>query len=299
MISLLMPTLARPAAARRFLESVAARSRNLDRVEVVIYADDDDPGSHDLAFEGVSVTRIIGPSTTMGAFNTACLERARGQIVMLVNDDVLIRTDGWDERLLELDARYGDGVYLAYGNDLFKGDRISTFPILSRRTCELLVAPYPPVYRGGLIDYHLFDIFKRLQKLGHDRIRYEKDLVFEHLHYRTGKMPYDGTYDRRSRFGDDSTFLALRACRQAAAERLAAAIAGDPVPSWEPRWPAARRPANLTAAVAEFSTAFLADRALPVRWRLFLFTWYCGRYVASREREVAAEAAERPVRIKG
>jgi hypothetical protein len=281
-ISLLMPTRARVPMALRFLESVAARTHDLDHIEVVMYVDDDDPASHELRHDGVTVTHIIGPSTTMGAFNMACLERSRGRIIVLVNDDVVMRTDGWDDRVRELDRQFEDGIYLAYGDDLFKGKRISTFPILSRRACDVLVTPYPRVYKGGLIDYHLFDIFKRLEKRGHHRIRFLQSVIFEHMHYRTGKTAYDGTYGRRGRWDDDATFLALGGVRQAAADRLAAAIAGDGLPDWAPDWPTGHQPATLTAAVAVFARAFLADRGLPTRWRAFLFTWYCGRYVAAR-----------------
>src|SRR6185436_8988240 len=100
-------------------------------------------------------------------------------------------------------AQFPDGIYFGYGNDLFKGARIGTFPILSRRTCDLLVSPYPEAFRGGLIDYHLFDVFKRLERLGYPRIRYQPELILEHMHYRTGKTPYDATYSRRGRWDDD------------------------------------------------------------------------------------------------
>lgn len=35
------------------------------------------------------------------------------------------------------------------------------------------------------------------------------DVVFEHLHYRTGKAACDETYKRRGRFEDDPTFIAM------------------------------------------------------------------------------------------
>jgi hypothetical protein len=282
-ISLLMPTRGRPAKARRFLDSVAAHTSRLDTIEVVTYVDEDDPESHELQHDRVRLTKIIGPSTTMGAHNLACLHRASGQIIVLVNDDVVIRTSGWDERLREADRRFADRIYLAYGNDLFKRQRIATFPILSRRACQILGEPYSAAYKGGLIDYHLFDIFKRLERLGHSRIAYLSSVVFEHLHYRTGKAPYDDTYRRRGRWDDDPTFMMLAGDRQASAERLADAIGG---PVTRPRarvTPPHGCPETTAAAIRLFAQAFLADSGLPVGWRVFLFTWYCGRFVASRQ----------------
>ncbi|MCH7651437.1 MAG: hypothetical protein IIA63_09820, partial [Nitrospinae bacterium] len=54
--------------------------------------------------------------------------------------------------------------------------------------------PFRVSFFGGFIDYHLMDIFKRLQVLGEDRVVYLKDTVIEHLHYRYGKSEVDATY---------------------------------------------------------------------------------------------------------
>lgn len=43
-----------------------------------------------------------------------------------------------------------------------------SIPILSRETCKVLTHPFPDVYQGGFIDYHIMDIFKRLQVLGEE-----------------------------------------------------------------------------------------------------------------------------------
>ena len=281
-ISLLLPTLGRPVLARNFLQTVVEQTENLDDVEVILYVNDDDPTSQNLDDERINLTRIIGPPATMGTYNTSCLEHSQGRVLVLVNDDILIRTRSWDRILLELDAEFEDGIYLAYGNDLFKKEKVSTFPILSRRTCEILITPYPKQYRGGLIDYHLFDIFMRLQKLGHDRIRYLAGVIFEHIHYRTGKMTLDATYTRRGRWDDDATFIGLRNLRDLSAQRLLAAIENRKLPE-TPQGPLTdSSPSNFLRAVFDYYRAFLCDGALPMRWRSFLFAWYCGRYLARK-----------------
>ena len=119
-ISLLLPTRGRPALVERFFQSVVEMTAHPERVEVVLYIDEDDCGSHHLDCPGIRVTKIIGPRMTMGAYNAACLEKATGSIIMLVNDDMVIRTKGWDERIVALDGSFPDGIYLVYGNDLLK-----------------------------------------------------------------------------------------------------------------------------------------------------------------------------------
>jgi hypothetical protein len=168
-------------------------------------------------------------------------------------------------------AAMQDRVYLAYPNDLFKGRGLSAFPILSRAACQMLGEPFPRAYRGAFIDYHLLDIFKRLERRGHPRLIYLEDVVFEHMHYRTGKGDFDEIYGKRDRFGDDDTFLRMRDERNAAAARLLAAIEGEEAP--RPTVAAAPTPPELLQVS-------LLDRELPASWRLRLFLWFVARSLA-------------------
>jgi ABC-type polysaccharide/polyol phosphate transport system ATPase subunit len=272
-ISVLLPTRRRPELLRRFLESVLACSERSDLVEVVVYADEDDRPSQHSEVEGLEVRTIVGPRVSMGEYNTACFEASRGDIVVLGNDDVVIQTRGWDRKLREMDATVDDRIYLAYPNDLFKGRDLSAFPILSRRTCHLLERPFPREYRGAFIDYHLLDIFKRLERRGHQRLIYLEDVVFEHMHYRTGKGDYDEIYRKRRRFGDDDTFLRMRDERDAAARQLLTAIEGNT---------ARRESAAPAPTPARLLNVTLLDRGLPLSWRLRLYLWFLARNLARR-----------------
>lgn len=283
-ISLLLPTRGRRSLVERFFRSIAETTFHKDKVEVVLYADDDDVDSHHLDSDVVRVTRIIGPRASMGTYNSVCYGAATGDIIILVNDDMVIRTRGWDEKVIGFDANIPDGIYLAYGNDLFKEGNVCTFPILSRRACELLVEPYPKEYQGAFIDYHLFDVFKRLQCAGFDRIRYMDDVVFEHLHYRAGKAPFDETYGSRGRFADDQTFLALIHSRQQSADRLLGILRGDEsLPVCRPGRSSMEMASDtLFEAIVMFTRDLLFDRGLPLRWRSYLWVWFIGRYMAGR-----------------
>jgi hypothetical protein len=183
----------------------------------------------------------------------------------------VIQTRGWDRKVREMHAAMQDRVYLAYPNDLFKGRGLSAFPILSRAACQLLGEPFPRAYRGAFIDYHLLDIFKRLERHGHSRLIYLEDVVFEHMHYRTGKGDYDEVYGKRDRFGDDDTFLRMRDARDAAARRLLAAIEGES---------ARRPPAAAAPTPPDLLRVSLLDRELPFAWRLRLFFWFVARRLA-------------------
>lgn len=283
-ISLLLPTRGRPELAKRFLQSVAEQSAFPQDVETIIYADEDDVESHAIDYPGLDIKRLVGPRRTMGYYNSACLEASTGEIIVLVNDDMVIRTRGWDERLRKLDDSVSDGIYLAYGNDLFKKGDLCTFPILSRKACEVLQQPYHHAYRGAFIDYHLMDIFKRLEHAGHRRIFYLEDVVFEHLHYRTGKAEMDATYKARGRFDDDMLFIGLAEVRKASLVLLLDAIKGEGRAQGKalPVFEEMKKPGNPLLAAIQFGRIFLRDADLPLRWRLFMWWWFCARNIASR-----------------
>jgi hypothetical protein len=294
-ISLLMPTRGRVELARRFFDSVARCTARRDLVEIVLYVDEDDHDSHGLASTELSVSTIVGPRASMGVYNTACLQRSTGDIIMLANDDMVMLTEGWDERVRAVHAATQDRIYLAYGNDMLKGRKLCTFPILSRETCELLGEPFPRAYRGAFIDYHLFDVFKRLKHAGMDRIRYMPDVLFEHRHYRTGKAVIDATYLQRGRFDDDAVFFELADMRAQAMRTLAAAIAGAAAPALPgSRAAAPRPPSNVLLAGLFYTRHLLLNGALPLGWRTFLWAWFLARHVvsaASAKRAASSPAA--------
>lgn len=283
MISLLLPTRGRPGLVTRLFDSIAKNTYHLDQVEVVLYVDEDDLESHDLNSVDFRVIRIIGPALSMGGYNSACLNKAQGDVLILANDDMVIRTPGWDDRVRALNVEFEGHIYLGYANDLFKKSRFCTFPIISRRTCELLGNPYPAAYQRFFIDVHLFDIFKRLQYAGFDCIRFCDDLVFEHFHYNNCKAPYDETYHRgrNGRFADDLTYIALTAMRSAAAKRLLSVIRNERIVVVDDAVQQDIVPTDIISSVCFFSRRFLLDAELPYRWRLFLFYWFIGRYLAA------------------
>jgi glycosyltransferase involved in cell wall biosynthesis len=285
-ISLLLPTRGRPNLVERFLRSVAAQSARPELIEVILCVDDDDVESHGIVFNELALKLVIGPRRTMGAYNAECLRHASGEITIAVNDDIVVRTKGWDEKVRELDARYPDGVYLGYGNDLFKGPKLCTFPILSRQTCSLLAEPYPAIYKGAFIDVHLMDIFRRLEKRGCARICYAADIVFEHVHYRNNPEALDATYSERSRFGDDMTFIALAGARRLEADRLSALVSGGSPETLRYPEQGPIEPSSLIGIVPLCARKFLLDFDLPLGWRTHLFVWMIARYYFSLLRRI-------------
>ena len=278
-ISLLLPTRGRPRLVRRLFDSVARCTDRLEDLEVILYLDDDDETGQEISDDRFNLIKIIGPRLSMGAYNMICLGRASGDLIMLMNDDVIVRTSAWDRRVAELSRTIPDGIFLAYPNDLHIGKRMCTFPILTKKSCELLLRPYPEEYNTYFIDWHVFDTFKRLRAHGHARIVYLEDVVFEHCHYMAGKAEFDATYKSKDYYQDDWTFLNLRPLRQKMAERLAASIAGRPIPDLQIFPAPSPRPDKTATVLLRYISECLGDPVLPMEERVRLFIWLTGRYL--------------------
>lgn len=179
-LSLLVPTRGRPAQLRRFLDSLADTTSHPDAVEIILVLDDDDPASA-VRHERFRIVHAVGPpGRTMGQLNQAGYLAASGDFVMLLNDDVIARTPGWDERVGPWLDAFADGVVLVHVNDTLMREYLCTFPLVSRPFCELGGGVCPPEYRRYRIDDHVEDVFNLLAALGEKRTIYLPDVVFEH-----------------------------------------------------------------------------------------------------------------------
>jgi hypothetical protein len=116
----------------------------------------------------------------MGALNQAGYQAARGDFLMLLNDDVVARTPRWDAKVVVRLRRFPDGIVLVHVNDTLMGHNLCTFPILSRTFCELAGGICPAAYVRYRIDDHIEDVFNLLDRLGHKRTIYLPDVIFEH-----------------------------------------------------------------------------------------------------------------------
>jgi hypothetical protein len=182
--SLIVPTRQRIGPLARLLKSLAATAAHPLSLEVVLVVDADDRASIDFAFGDLPVRRVIvEPGSTMGALNTAGYEGSSGDYLMLLNDDVVCRTSGWDQKVLACFRDCADGILLVHPNDTVFEDKLCTFPIVSRTFCELAAGICPRSYVRYRIDDHIEDVFNLLGILGERRIIYLPDVVFEHLNF--------------------------------------------------------------------------------------------------------------------
>ncbi len=179
--SLILPTRQRTEQVRRFLDSVKATAHSLAGLEVILVIDDDDQESASFQYDGLNLKTVQVPSgCTMGQLNMAGYREASGRHLMLVNDDIIVRTAGWDEHMLAAFRSCPDGIVLVHVNDLLFRETLCVFPCLTREFCLLTDGICEEGYRRYRIDDHIHNIFDLLSLLGHDRRIFLPDVVFEH-----------------------------------------------------------------------------------------------------------------------
>jgi hypothetical protein len=180
-LSLIVPTRGRPRQLRGFLDSVAATAYHPERLEVLLVIDDDDRESAAVDHPRLHIRRVVGRrGRTMGKLNDEGFRASRGDRVMLANDDVVVRTRGWDATILDALRRFPDPFVLVHVNDTLIREHLCVFPLVSREFCELAGGICPTEYLRYRIDDHIEDVFNILAAVGERRTLYFPDVVFEH-----------------------------------------------------------------------------------------------------------------------
>jgi hypothetical protein len=109
------------------------------------------------------------------------------EYIAFMGDDHRPRTFAWDVLLTQLieNKKYG----VAYGNDLFMGDKIPTAVLLKSEIVKKLGYMAPPV----LIHLFLDNFWKALGE-NLESLVYSPDIIIEHMHYLIGKADADELY---------------------------------------------------------------------------------------------------------
>ncbi len=223
-ISILVPTRGRPIRLLDFLQSIIHTTTDLSSVEVVLAIDEDDHSYDEMKWPDahLKIVRTIAPQASMGILNTRCLDNSTGKLILLGNDDVVFRTKGWDQIIVEESKRYPDGIFLMFAKDGIKNAAFPCFPILSKECCSLIEDPFPKIYQGDGIDSHLFDIFLRLNDCGYDRFCYLSNVYMEHRHISNGKADKDAIYNLRSHQLGNNHFYTLWKMREDTVQKILA-----------------------------------------------------------------------------
>lgn len=140
MISLLCPTRGRPDRAIQFLESVLSTQDK--SAEIIFGLQSDDPQLENYPDKIRSNAVIFEPSSTVYYWNKMATI-AKGDLITLIADDVIMRTKGWDTIFEAAAEKYADGMCLITTQDgrnhgVAPQDLPTPHPTITRKWFEAL-----------------------------------------------------------------------------------------------------------------------------------------------------------------
>lgn len=185
-ISLLAPVRKNVEDTRRMIDSVLSTVSNPRNIEIILYADNDDPNAElfkrwTTQYEQYTLlgkcTTIIGPPESISKTWNVCAAECTGDILMMTNDDIVYETPGWDNIIEKERGRFPDDIFVMWFNDTLRKGKLATFPIVSRKWYETVGYFTPGVFEFYWNDTWIYDMGKQL-----GRLHYLGEVINRHLH---------------------------------------------------------------------------------------------------------------------
>lgn len=131
MILTLCPTKSRPKECLQMLRSFRETSTEKNHIWL-LFNDDENFEIYEECFKYIDYHIGLNNPTVTQLLNTAYNMTKDYNYVHIANDDVLYLTPGWDTKFKE--ALKAPGI--AYGDDLFQGENLCTFPFISKEIVD-------------------------------------------------------------------------------------------------------------------------------------------------------------------
>jgi hypothetical protein len=194
----------------------------------MFYVDVDDPNQLDTlnaihAYDGHVVT---GERIVLSEMWNVCAKAALNDVMMHCGDDIIFRSNGWDQRVLDTFDDCDDKILFVHGNDLSQQGQLGTHGFLHRRWTDAVGYFVPPYFSSDMNDLWLTEVADTL-----GRRCYLSDVITEHMHPLFGKGEWDQTHQERltRHSRDDVAALYQRLAPERANDvvKLQAVINGD------------------------------------------------------------------------
>ena len=215
-ISLLCPTRNRPAGLERMWESAMQTAKNPQKIELVLYIDNDDQSSilksKDLVDSfGDQINIIIGKKgeEIYSNLHNVCCSKARSDIFFGSADDLIFRTKEWDSVAIDRFDEIPDKIGYIFPNDGHWGDELGTHGFFHKRWFDALGYLSPPISTVDYSDNYINDVASAI-----NRRFYMDTVLIEHMHWTFGKMKMDQTaieaHQRRSQTNNASVYQSFK-----------------------------------------------------------------------------------------
>lgn len=190
MISILVPTWGRPKRLEQMVGSVFGTATRPGEVEVLVRVAEEDPCAAMYFSEPPSGAHLHATwrAQTYGKGIEFLQARATGDILFAGSDDILFRTQGWDDQVRAAFAAVPDGLLVAYANNGLHREKCEHF-FTSRRWIDAVGYMVWPEFRHFCVDQWVEELAR-----GIGRLEFLREVVAEHMHRKYRKADDDDTY---------------------------------------------------------------------------------------------------------
>lgn len=184
-VLVMVPSRGRPDRIQVFIDAWREHSTMSD---LLIQLDEDDPTWREYPVpEGVSI--VVGPRRRLvESINFGVKELPDYAYYASLGDDHIIRTPGWDRKLVDrIEKNHGWGI--AYGDDMLQHQRLPTAVVISANIIKTLGYMCHPSMEHLYAD----NFWKELGEMT-GTLLYEPSVVIEHMHPFAHKATMDDSY---------------------------------------------------------------------------------------------------------
>ena len=167
--------------------------------QFIFYLDQDDPAVSIVAewIEQHGGVAHVGPRCLLSAAWNELVQYAKHDVLMHCGDDIIFRSDSWDECVLAAFDTIPDKIALVHGRDGYQDENLATHGFYHRRWVETLGYLVPPYFSSDYNDTWNTEIADAL-----GRRHYLPHVYTEHMHPVIGKAELDQTHLERMARGD-------------------------------------------------------------------------------------------------
>ena len=199
-ISILCPSRERPNNLIRLIKNINDFTKIHERVELVVYVDNDDPllmeyrqyyEDYNKIKNNINYKLLIGEPKSVSKSWNDIAKLSIGDILIMGNDDCIFETKGWDQIVDVEVAKFPDKIFVMWFNDGLRAHMYGDFPIVSREWYKILGYFTPGCFEFTFNDTWINDLGKRVR-----RLHYVKKVKLTHLHADIGLQEKDNTWKK-------------------------------------------------------------------------------------------------------
>lgn len=171
------PTYNRPELCKQMIDSW---HKTINENNTLILGVDVEDPSIFLYPNNVNKSIVKHGATVTEVINSIWSEHQGYDYYHIINDDVIFHTKNYDTKFYNILDEYGPGI--AYGNDLFQGENLPTFPFISAEMAKAvgyLQLPSLNRYCGDTVWNDIGRLCNNIYYLG--------EVIIEHRHKLAGK----------------------------------------------------------------------------------------------------------------